>query len=111
MKMKMVSEESVDRAIKTAVELISHLKKIRAGRKTESNPVQDLCNFLAERIENGEKFEDIVDEIDKTILLKLISRGHDTSEKLAQVLNKKPAAMRQILYTRKIKLREMKGDI
>ncbi|MFA6973930.1 MAG: hypothetical protein WC238_04325 [Parcubacteria group bacterium] len=108
MKMKVISEESVDKAIGSAIELISHLKKIRSGRKIESDSMQDFYNALSERIERGEKFEDIVDEIDKAILLTLVSRGHNTSEKLAQTLGKQPSAMRQLLFTRKISLRNLK---
>jgi len=108
MKMKIVSEESVEKAIRSAVELISHLKKIRSSKKTEGSPTQDLLCILVERIENGEKFEDVVNEVDRSILLTLVSRGHDTSEKLAKILGKHPSAMRQILFTRKISLRKLK---
>lgn len=106
--MKVVSEESIDKAIGSAIELISHLKKIRSSRRMGGDSIQDFYNILAERIENGEKFENIVNEIDCSILVTLVSRGHNTSEKLATVLGKQHSAMRQILHTRKIRLRNLK---
>lgn len=112
MKMKAVPVKDVDDAIASALQLIEHLKKIRAGAKSDlrHDPIQLTCNLMAERIEKGESLENMVGEIERLVLIALIKRGCNTSEKLAGVLKKSHVNTRQILHNRRISLRQLKGQ-
>lgn len=109
--MIVASEKAVEKAISSAIELISYLRNIEVKDPKEiSNPIMSLCDMIAKEIENGEKFEDVIIEIDKIILVALIARGHNTSKKLAKILGKQENTVRQMLFCRKISLKELKQN-
>lgn len=112
-KMMSVPAENVEKAIEGARSLISNLQKIQQSRlivvDVEAvDTKDDIAEALTRRVESGERLEDVVAEVENSIIVKLYERGHDSSAKLAKVLCINPDNLRQKLYTRGIKLKEVK---
>jgi len=105
----MVPVENVDKAIVIGMELVEQLKKVRSGKmvnRERCNDIESICECLADMIESGNDFQQLVKRIDTTILRVLVKRGYDTSEKLAKIIKTSPENMRQLLHTRGLKIRE-----
>jgi len=108
---KMVPVENVDKAMVIGMELVEQLKKVRSGKivnRERCNDVESICECLADMIESGNNFQQLVRKIDSMILKVLVNRGHDTSEKLAEVIKTTPGNMRQLLHTRGLKMVEIR---
>lgn len=110
-KMMSVSVEGVEKAIEGARELISNLQKIQQSRLVVIGDIDagdDIAEVLARRVEAGERLEDVIAEVENSIIIKLYERGNDSGAKLAKALCINPSNLRQKLLTRGIKLKEVK---
>ena len=110
MEMKIVAKEVVENALQSAQELIVSLRKIRAARAVNQDPMEAFYTHLAERVESGEAVEKLLEEVDRGVLMKLIERGHNTSQDLAAVIKKTDGATRRLLSYRGIHLREVRAQ-
>lgn len=113
MKMMSVAVEGVEKAIEGARELIFNLQEIQKSRIIDLDIdaidlEDDIAEVLTRRVEAGERLEDVISEVENSIITKLYERGHNSSTKLAKVLCINPDNLRQKLYTRGIKLKEVK---
>jgi len=109
-KTMMVPVESVEKAIEGARILISNLQNIQKSRIlniADGSSLEDVFDFLAKRVEEGKNLSDIVDEVEKGVVIALIKKGYDHNIKLAEVLKTTPGNARQIMFNRGIKLKEV----
>lgn len=112
-KMMSVSVESVEKAIEGARALISNLQSIQKSRfviidDSTVDMKDDIAEVLTKRVEAGDRLEDVISEVENSVIVKLYEKGHDSSAKLAKVLCISSDNLRQKLYTRGIKLKEVK---
>lgn len=111
-KMMSVPVEKVEEAISGARKLIEDLRDIQKSRVVEvdgeKGTIDDVAELLARSVEQGFKLEHIMFNLENAVFAKLIEKGHDTNVKLAKVLGISPSNARQKLFTRDIKLKEVK---
>lgn len=100
-----VSAVDVYKAAMLADDLLKCLRTMKHGRWAGADAFS--LHSVVEKIENGKTFEDVMEEIEKEILLTLVRR-HETSKELAVVLKKGEGAVRAMLMRRGISLREPK---
>lgn len=112
MKMMSVPVEKVEEAICGARKLIEDLRDIQKSRVVEVDVVKgtihDVAELLARSVEGGAKLEHVMSNVENAVFAKLIERGYDNNVKLASVLGISPGNLRQKLFTRDIKLKEVR---
>ncbi|NUQ57414.1 MAG: hypothetical protein HUT38_02940 [Candidatus Paceibacter sp.] len=111
-KMMSVPVGKVEEAINGARRLIEDLREIQKSRVVEidgeNGTIDDVAELIARSVEDGAKLEEAMFNVENKVFVKLVERGHDNNVKLANVLGITPDNLRQKLFTRGIKLKEVK---
>ncbi|RJQ32047.1 hypothetical protein C4572_01760 [Candidatus Parcubacteria bacterium] len=107
-----VPVEKVEEAISGARKLIEDLREIQRSRVVEidgeKGTIDDVAELIARSVEDGARLEEAMFNVENRVFVKLIERGHDDNVKLARVLGITPENLRQKLFTRGIKLKEVR---